>query len=100
MSVTLRLARRGTLNRPFYHIVATDSRKARDGRFIEKVGYYDPRKEPSVISFQEDRIRFWFEKGATLSNTVNNLLRKKNVVLARTTKPKVKKTKKTKTAKA
>ncbi len=83
MAVTLRLARRGTHNQPFFHIVAADSRKPRDGRFIEKLGYYDPRKEPSVISFKEERIRYWYGKGATVSVTVGNLLKKKNVKVER-----------------
>ena len=49
MAVSIRLQRRGTTHRPFYHIVAADSRAPRDGRFIEKLGYYDPKAEPSSL---------------------------------------------------
>ena len=81
--LTLRLQRHGTRNRPFYHVVATDSRNARDGKFIEKLGYYDPSKNPSVIELKTDRVGFWYERGARLSEAVANLLRVKNVKLER-----------------
>ncbi len=83
MAVHLRLARHGTRNRPFYHIVAADHRMRRDGRFIEKLGTYDPDHEPSLIEFKEDRVRFWYERGAQLSSTVGKLLKAKSVKLER-----------------
>ncbi len=84
MSVSVRLSRHGTRNRPFYHVVATHKRMARDsGRFIEKLGTYDPASEPSFIELKEERIRFWYEKGAELSTTVAQLLKIKNIKLAR-----------------
>lgn len=83
MAVTIRLQRQGTRNRPFYHIVATDSRKKRDGAVLEKVGFYDPAGEPSLIEIKGDRVQFWFERGAQMSNTVSNLVGIKKVSLAR-----------------
>ena len=66
MAVSIRLQRRGTTHRPFYHIVAADSRAPRDGRFIEKLGYYDPKAEPSVIEVKTERVQHWYERGAQL----------------------------------
>lgn len=83
MAVTLRLARHGSKNRPFYHLVAADHRMRRDGRFIEKLGLYDPASEPSFVEFKEDRIRHWFGLGAEVSPTVVKLLKAKNIKLER-----------------
>jgi small subunit ribosomal protein S16 len=83
MAVHLRLSRHGTRNRPFYHVIATDHRSRRDGRFIEKLGVYDPNSEPSMVDFKEDRVRFWYERGAQLSDTVAKLLKVKNIKLER-----------------
>jgi small subunit ribosomal protein S16 len=83
MAVHLRLSRHGTRNRPFFHLVAADHRKARDGRFIEKLGIYDPGKEPSLIDIKEERVQFWYGRGAHLSDTVAKLLKIKNVKLER-----------------
>ena len=81
--LTLRLQRHGAKNRPFYHIVATDSRNARDGRFIEKLGYYDPNREPSVMELNAERLTYWYSRGANLSEAVAAILRQKKVVLER-----------------
>ena len=54
MAVSVRLQRRGGTHNPFYHIVVADARSPRDGKFIEKLGYYDPKKEPSVMVVKED----------------------------------------------
>ena len=83
MAVHLRLQRHGTRNRPFYHIVAADSRKARDGQFIEKLGTYDPFHEPSIVDVKADRIAFWFERGAQMTNTVSKLIKHKKLTLTR-----------------
>lgn len=83
MAVTLRLARHGSTHRPFYHVVAADSRKARNGRYLEKLGYYDPNANPSVIELKEDRVQHWYGNGATLSPTVSKLLKVKSVKLTR-----------------
>lgn len=83
MAVHIRLQRKGSTHTPFYHLVATDHRSARDGRHIERLGYYDPASNPSTVKVKEDRIQYWFSKGAQLSNTVNKLLQKQNITLSR-----------------
>ena len=83
MAVTMRLQRKGTHNKPFYHIVVTDSRKARDGKFIEKIGYYDPNLNPSVMEVKSDRATYWYSKGATVSNTVLKIFQLKKIALSR-----------------
>ncbi len=83
MSVILRFSRHGNKHRPFYDLVATDTRNARDGKFIEKIGYYDPASEPSLFKYKEDRIQHWYSLGAQLSPTVKKLLKKNNVAIER-----------------
>lgn len=80
MSVKIRLKRMGTKKRAFYRIVATDSRNARDGRFIETLGYYDPMKDPAVVSIKEDLVFAWMERGAKPSVNTEMLLRKAGVM--------------------
>lgn len=76
--VVIRLARGGAKKRPFYTVVVTDSRSARDGRFIERVGFYNPIGGNIVepLRLQLDRIQFWRERGAQLSPTVARLVRR------------------------
>jgi len=74
MSVKLRLARAGAKKRPFYRIVATDTRSARDGRFIEEVGVYDPRRSPPLIKLDAARVERWIQSGAVPSPTVATLI--------------------------
>jgi small subunit ribosomal protein S16 len=77
MSVRLRLARGGTKKRPVYRIVATDSRSPRDGRFLEKLGSYDPllpSEHPARIVLREERIRYWLASGAKPSDRVARFL--------------------------
>lgn len=76
MSVKLRLKRMGTKKRPFYRLVAMDSRKARDGRFIEELGYYNPLTDPATVHIEEGLVFKWFERGAIPSTNAANLLRK------------------------
>ncbi len=77
MSVRLRLMRTGRRRAPSYRIVAADSRKRRDGRFLEILGHYNPRTQPDPeISIKEDRARYWLSVGAQPSETVRSLLRK------------------------
>jgi small subunit ribosomal protein S16 len=76
MAVVLRLSRAGTHKAPFYHVVATDSRKPRDGRYIEDVGMYDPTKKPEVLKLKTDRVEHWLKAGAKPSQTVAMLLKK------------------------
>jgi len=74
MAITLRLARYGTKKRPFYRIVAADTRARRDGRFLEQVGTYDPTAEPPAVSLDRERITHWRGVGAVPSETVRGLL--------------------------
>ena len=83
MSVAIRLQRQGRRNRPFYHMVVTAKRNKRDGRFIEKLGYYDPLANPSAIKVNDQKVSYWYGKGAQLSNTVSVLLKKLNIKLTR-----------------
>lgn len=79
MSVKIRLRRDGAKKRPFYHLVAADSRRARNGRFIEELGYYNPivaaDAEP-ILVLKEERIRYWLGVGAQPSETAAALLKK------------------------
>ena len=74
MAVTIRLARHGSKKRPYYRVVATDSRNKRDGRYLEHLGTYDPTKEPSKLNLKLDRVDYWLEQGATTSATVKELI--------------------------
>ncbi len=76
MAVVLRLSRAGTHKSPFYHVVATDSRSARDGRYLEDVGLYDPRQRPERIELKGDRVEHWLKVGARPSPTVAMVLRR------------------------
>lgn len=79
MSVKIRLKRFGTKRRPYYRIVVMDSRNQRDGRTLEEVGFYHPIEvEEKQVSFKENRIREWIDKGARPSDTVKQLLNKKD----------------------
>lgn len=82
MSLKLRLQRRGSKGRPFYHVVVTDSRQARNGRFIEKLGYYCPSNEPSVIELKADRLNHWYKLGARPSPSVASLLKAQKLTLS------------------
>ena len=79
MAVKLRLKRMGSKQRPFYRIVAADSRFPRDGRFIETVGTYDPVKADNNISVKEDRVAYWLDNGAQPTDTVKSILSKSGV---------------------
>jgi small subunit ribosomal protein S16 len=76
MAVTLRMTRTGNRNNPSFRIVVTDSRSPRDGKFMETVGTYEPTKIPAVVRLDADRIDFWRSKGATMSETVSQLVKR------------------------
>lgn len=76
MAVKIRLARHGAKKRPYYRIVATDSENPRDGRFLEKLGTYNPLVDPVEVTFNGDRVQYWMDQGAKLSDTVKSLLKK------------------------
>ena len=75
MAVKLRLRREGTVKRPHYRIVATDSRSPRDGRFIESIGHYHPLDDPSTIHVDGERALHWLRNGALPTSAVERLLR-------------------------
>ncbi len=83
MSVRIRLARGGTKKRPFYRIVIADTRSPRDGRFIERIGHYNPmvpRDHPERLLLDEERARHWISVGATPSDRVARFLGQANII--------------------
>ena len=76
MAVVIRLARAGAKKMPYYHVVATDSRNPRDGKFIEAIGAYDPNQEPPKVEFNQERLTHWLSKGARPSETVSDLIKR------------------------
>ncbi len=73
--LSIRLRRTGSTKRPYYRVVVADSRDWRDGRFLEVLGHYDPRRQPAVVKVDGERIGFWLGKGARASDTVRSLLK-------------------------
>lgn len=75
--VTIRLARGGSKKRPFYHLTVTDSRRSRDGRFIERVGFFNPvaRGQEERFRVDNDRVDYWLSQGAQPSDRVAKLLK-------------------------
>lgn len=82
MAVKIRLARHGAKKRPFYRIVAADSNGPRDGRFLEKLGTYNPLQDPAQVVLDTDRVKYWIDKGATPTDTVKTLLKREGVFAA------------------
>ena len=80
MAVKIRLRRMGAKKNPFYRVVVADSRFARDGRFIEELGYYDPTKEPGVFEIDAEKAKKWIATGAQPTDTVRVLLKKKEII--------------------
>lgn len=76
MAVVIRLARAGAKKMPYYHVVATDSRNPRDGKFIEAIGAYDPNQEPPKVEFDQERLAHWLKQGARPSETVSDLIKR------------------------
>lgn len=74
--VVIRLKREGNRNRPYYRIVVSDSRRARDGKFIEEVGSYDPKELNQTSPVKIERIDYWVGQGARMTETVTTLVRK------------------------
>ncbi len=73
--LSIRLRRTGTTRRPHYRVVVADSRMPRDGRFVEVLGHYDPRRDPAIVKIDTERARYWMDKGAQPSETVRSLLK-------------------------
>jgi small subunit ribosomal protein S16 len=76
MAVSIRLRREGARNRPYYKVVVADSRSPRDGKFIEIIGTYDPKKPDNNSTLKLDRIDHWISQGAQPSDTVRSLIKK------------------------
>ena len=74
--VKIRLRRMGAKKAPFYRVVVADSRKARDGRFIEEIGTYNPLTEPATINIDMERANYWISNGAQPTDTVRGLLKR------------------------
>lgn len=81
MSVRIRLARKGRKKQAFYHIVVADIRSPRDGKYIEKIGYYNPRLNPAEVKLDFDKALDWLQKGAIPTDTCRNILSREGVLL-------------------
>ena len=73
--LSIRLRRAGATKKPHYRVVVADSREPRDGRFVEVLGHYDPRKDPAIVKIDAERTEYWIGKGAQPSDTVRSLLK-------------------------
>ncbi|PRX26661.1 small subunit ribosomal protein S16 [Orenia metallireducens] len=80
MAVKIRLKRMGSKRNPFYRLVVADSRKPRDGRFIEELGYYNPTTDPETVKVNEEAALNWLSNGAQPSNTVRNILSRQGIM--------------------
>ncbi len=84
MAVSMRLMRFGGKKSPFYRIVISDRRSARDGKFIDQIGTYDPKKDPAEIRLKEEKAMEWLKRGAQPTPTVRQLLDRKGISKRRT----------------
>lgn len=91
MAVVIRMMRAGAKKRPFYRIVVADSRRQRDGRFVEILGYYDPMAKPFAVKMDEEKVKAWIAEGAQPSTQAASLFRRAGIIAARPSKPKAKK---------
>ena len=73
--VAIRLRRAGSKKRPFFRVVVTDSRAARDSSFVEILGHYNPRTKPAVVQIDTERVQYWLGKGAQASDSVRTLIK-------------------------
>ena len=85
MAVRIRLTRMGAKKKPFYRLVAADSEAPRDGKFLEILGYYDPMKDPAEIKIHEDKVSYWLQRGALVSESAKALLKNQGSVKANST---------------
>lgn len=87
MAVSIRLRREGAKNHPYYKVVVADKRSPRDGKFIEIIGHYDPKKPDHNSALKLDRAQYWIERGAQPSDTVRSLIKKNSKTVAATAAP-------------
>jgi len=78
--VKIRLTRTGKRHQPHYRIVAADSRSPRDGRFIERIGYYNPRTKPPTLQYDKDLLKKWMDNGAQMTDTVNDIFVREGII--------------------
>ena len=78
--VKIRLTRMGKRGQPFYRVIVVDSKKNRDGAYIESLGYYNPMRKPYELNIDNERALFWLERGAQPTDTVKSLLSKNGVI--------------------
>jgi small subunit ribosomal protein S16 len=86
MAVVIRMMRAGAKKRPFYRIVVADSRRQRDGRFVEILGYYDPMAKPFAVKMDEAKVKGWIAEGAQPSTQAASLFRRAGIIAARPSK--------------
>jgi small subunit ribosomal protein S16 len=86
MAVVIRMMRAGAKKRPFYRIVVADSRRQRDGRFVEILGYYDPMAKPWAVKMDEEKVKGWIAQGAQPSTQAASIFRRVGIIAARPTK--------------
>jgi small subunit ribosomal protein S16 len=87
MAVSIRLRREGAKNRPYYKVVVADRRSPRDGKFIEIIGTYDPKKPDHNSTLKVDRAEYWIARGAQASDTVRSLIKKNKRMATANTPP-------------
>ena len=80
MAVKIRLKRMGAHKKPFYRVVVADSRRARDGKFIEEIGYYNPLTEPPTIKIDDEKAKTWLSNGAQPTDVVKGLFKKSGII--------------------
>ncbi len=78
--VKIRLKRMGVHKKPFYRVVVADSRRARDGKFIEEIGYYNPLTEPPTIKIDDEKAKTWLSNGAQPTDVVKGLFKKSGII--------------------
>lgn len=78
--VKIRLKRMGAHKKPFYRVVVADSRKSRDGKFIEEIGYYNPLTEPPTIKIDDEKAKTWLGNGAQPTDVVKGLFKKSGII--------------------
>jgi small subunit ribosomal protein S16 len=83
--LVIRLRREGSKKRPFFRVVVTDSRAARDSSFVEVLGHYNPRTKPETLKLDRERLAYWIDKGAQPSDTVRTMLDRNPAPPAETT---------------
>jgi small subunit ribosomal protein S16 len=86
MAVVIRMMRAGAKKRPFYRIVVADSRRQRDGRFVEILGYYDPMAKPWAVKMDEEKVKGWIAQGAQPSTQAASIFRRVGIIAARPSK--------------